>query len=218
MANIIEKYIETNGQLIIAISGFSGIGKNKIAKQLSKDTKLEVISLANYAKKDYMNIIELTSGTKINNHDNFNYYDWDKFNKDVNDKKRNGLIIIGIGFPNDNLEFKIDYHIMVRAPKQLLFEFRHNYIVKHKDKLGDLLKIIDTPDEKQLVNSITYPFYLNIPQISKIDKFYNITKMDEEIYDDLYDNVIKFIMKNVYNNRSDIRWNENTNDFEYVSQ
>ena len=38
--NIVEKYIEVNDGMFILISGLSGTGKTKLAKNIAKDFKL----------------------------------------------------------------------------------------------------------------------------------------------------------------------------------
>lgn len=207
MTTIIDQYIKTNNQLIIAVAGFSGIGKTGLAKELHNDLGLQLILLSNYTKKDHSDIITLPNNEKINNHDSLDYYDWERFNRDVNTNKKNGIIISGIGFPTDKINFNIDYYAMLRAPKQLLMEIRHNYIKKHKDELADLFKLIDTVEEKQLFNSIIYPFYLKIVETSRISKFYNINSQEGNIYDDLFNNVIKFIQDTIYDKRRDLKWN-----------
>lgn len=214
MVNILEKYIETRGQLIIAISGFPGSDKNEIGKQLSDDLGFKLIKLIDYIKENYNNIITIDN-IKLNNYDTFEYYDWNKFNIEI-DKNKKGIIIVGVGFPTDKINFNIDCTIMIRAPKQLLFEIRHDYMVKHIEKLGDIAKIIDTPDEKKIFNSTVYPFYLNMPRYMKVDYYCNITEKNQHIYDNIIEFIINFISASLYKARTDVKFDKQMNEYIYI--
>ena len=51
-----------------------------------------------------------------------------------------------------------------------------------------------------------YPFYLKTIETSKIYKFYNLNTLNEIIYSDLSDNIIKFIQDEIYKGRTDVKW------------
>lgn len=51
--NIVEKYQELNDGMFIIISGLSGTGKTKLAKNMAKDFKLDMINENKYCDKDY---------------------------------------------------------------------------------------------------------------------------------------------------------------------
>ena len=53
--NIIDAYKKFNKQLIILISGMSGSGKSKLAKNIAEDFNLEVIKQNDFYKNPYSN-------------------------------------------------------------------------------------------------------------------------------------------------------------------
>lgn len=185
--NIVEKYIELNNQLIIYISGMSGCGKTKIGHFISNDFKLKLIDQDDYYIKDH------NEKTKIGDEMVINWYsddaiNWDKLNKDIDDVKTVGVVVIGTTLPDDKMNIKPNYHIQLTMSKQECVRRRLLFLENtEKDK-------INQDFEKLKINKLAYPYYLEILNRSKINKFINITeKTDENIYDEVFDSIIQFI-------------------------
>lgn len=187
--NIVEKYIDVNKQLILYISGMSGCGKTQIGKFMSRDFKIDLIDQDDYYKKSYEK-----NGEKVKLGDNeiVNWYsdesiDWERFNADINDKKTKGVIVIGTALPDDKMTLKPDLHIQLSMSKQECVRRRLLFLEAKNEK-------VDMDHEKLKINKLAYPYYLDVVNRSKINKFVNITeKSDNTIYDDVFDVIIDFI-------------------------
>jgi len=190
--NIIEKYIKDKKSLIILISGFSGSGKTVIAKSLAKDLKLEFLNLNNYYKEDYKDTIKV-GNLDIIKWDSPEAVDWDKFNEKVNKEKDKGIIISGFAFPEKNLKIDVDYHIHLKISKDDLIKNRQDYNSEREDsKLKDL-----TPEiEKRILNTISFPIYLEMLKESKFTKIINVQYGElKKAYDETFDNIINLVKK-----------------------
>jgi len=190
--NIIEKYIKDKKSLIILISGFSGSGKTVIAKSLAKDLKLEFLNLNNYYKEDYKDTIKV-GNLDIIKWDSPDAVDWDKFNEKVNKEKDKGIIISGFAFPEKNLKIDVDYHIHLKISKDDLIKNRQDYNSEREDsKLKDL-----TPEiEKRILNTISFPIYLEMLKESKFTKIINVQYGElKKAYDETFDNIINLVKK-----------------------
>jgi adenylate kinase family enzyme len=198
MPNIVEVYTERNKQNIILISGFSGSGKSKFGIFISKifNIKLTYLSEFYYSTKIYdipTNYFEKLSGG-ISELDWDNIYksvDWITFNDHVDTHKKNGIVIVGFGFPKHLLKFKHDYHIHIKINKQNLFKNRDDYIKSHPDAYAHK----HTPEQEKLIfNKITYNHYNKIIEDSDIDKRLNANdKTLEQLYDELFSYLISMI-------------------------
>ena len=102
--NIVEKYKEINGQIIILISGLSGSGKTHLGRNICRDFKLTCIDMKKYYKKDFNEKVTLSNGKDVVNYDTDNSVDWDAVNKDVNEKKESGVVVVGTVFPTEKLK------------------------------------------------------------------------------------------------------------------
>jgi hypothetical protein len=194
--NIVEAYIKFNGQLIILISGLSGCGKLALAKNISRDFKIKLLDQHNYYKKDYNVVTSLPDGTKIINWYTDDAIDWEKFNGDINNNKKDGVVVIGMSFPIDKLKFDPDYHVHLNINKQLCLEKRKEFLEKHKEEYADEYKIINTPTEKLIMNQFIFPYDIESNKNSKINKFVNINNLsDDQVYDIVYDLLKDFIQK-----------------------
>ena len=146
--NILEKFISIFKNCIIIISGYEKLHLSKYADQLATDFNFELIE--------------------------FKYPDFESLNKKIKDlhenNNKNGVIIYGLTFPTDNLEFKANYHISLSANKTL----------------------VDDENEFNIYNN-------NVKQ-NFINKFKNVkvTDYNDELYDDIFNTVIEYIMKKVY--------------------
>lgn len=200
--NIIEKYIEDKKSLIILISGFSGSGKTVIGKSLAKDLKLEFVNLNDYYKDDYKETKQVGNLTIIT-WDSPEAIDWDKFNKDVNDKTNkvngetnSGLVISGFAFPESKLKFNVDFHVHLKISKDDLIKNRQEYTSEKVDSKLDDIKDLTPEIEKRILNAISFPLYLELLSKSKFTKTINIEygKL-KDAYNNTFDYIIDSIKK-----------------------
>lgn len=190
---IADKYKETNGQFIILISGLSASGKTELGENISRDFHFKKLDTNKFYKKDFDEKIKLPNGITIVNYDTDDAFDWDEMNKAVNELKQNGVVVMGNVFPTDKLEFKTDFHIHLKISKQELKQRRTEYIEKHPEKN------LDNETEMLRINICTYPYYLEALKRMKISKFMDVSEMKSDaIYDQVFDEMIKFINSNVY--------------------
>ncbi|ARF08872.1 hypothetical protein Catovirus_1_922 [Catovirus CTV1] len=205
--NIVEAYIKFKNKLIIIISGISGSGKTELSKNISKLLDLKLINLNKYCRKDYNKTIKLQGNTEVINWDSDDVYDWDKFNKDVNDNYKNGVVLTGVSFPRDKINFTPDYHIQIKLSKQNLLKKRSEILDELEDNCsGTSENKIDKNLEYTLFNQVTYPYYLNLTNNSDITKFLNANEYinlsndeyNEKLYDEAFDYLMKQISKAVY--------------------
>jgi len=142
--NILEKFISIFKQCIIILSGFEKLHLSKYANQLATDFDFELIE--------------------------FKYPDFESLNKAVKESKHSGIIIYGLTFPTESLEFKPNYHISLSANKTLV------------------------DDESK------YSIYNQYVKQNFVNKFKNVKVIEfsNELYDDVYNMCIDYIMKKVY--------------------
>jgi len=200
--NILEAYIKFNEQLIILISGFQGSGKGKLADQIKSLFKIDIINTNNYYIKNYNKTVKLHDGTEVVDWDNIDSIDWERLNRDINNKKKEGIIIVGFAFPIEKLEFSPDFHLHVKISKQNLIERRHEYIEQHPDT--KLKELKDSHIDLMILNQITFPHYISYNEKSKINKFLNANEnTSEQLFDISYDYMIEEIQKfiNEYNKK-----------------
>jgi uridine kinase len=178
--NIVEAYIKFNGELIILISGLSGSGKTKIAKNIERDFKISMIDAEMYCKKDFNKKVELPGGNEVIDWDDIESFDWQTINKLANDSKSKGIVICAPYFTTDVLTILPSFHVHIKIQKQSLIEARKIYVEENKEKCKDFGGL-----EGVIVNQITYPHYLEYLKTSKIDKFINSKDMTlDQIYDE----------------------------------
>lgn len=227
--NIVEAYKRFNKQLIILISGMSGSGKSKLAENISRDFDLEIINQKDYYKKSHNEKFTYFDGTETVNWYTNDAYNWTDFNDDVNNMKSRGVIVVGIAFPTQYLNFKPDFHITVSVKKAVLLERMEKLMEQNKEKYPDKYDDMTSGRMKQMFNKLSYPYYLKSLEESVVNKFINASEMtDDQIYDNAFDYLIAEIEKRVYkldknpanigrlsqniNNNSDNNNNENEND------
>lgn len=184
MPNILEKYIELNGQIIIVIFGMPCSNKSLIAKQLNEDLHLHLINMNDYLLKKS---IEKTIGEhtfKIYEHED--NYDWVKFNDKVNSEKEKGVIIYGNFVYPKHMDFDIDFTFFIGMNTTLCKqEMIEHKMLPDDEKIDDYLKLF------------LFPFYDELKKEIKINKFFNI-KPDvgyNVIYDNLFDHFIELLKK-----------------------
>lgn len=187
--NIVEAYIKFNGSLIILISGLSGSGKTKLAKNIERDFKIKFIDIESYCKKDFNKIVELSDGVSLVDWDDINSFDWEKINKSIEDTKANGVVVVGPYFTTNLLTVNYNFHIHIKTQKQALIEARKTFINENEEKCKDLKGL-----ESLIVNQVTYPHYLEYLKISKIDKFINSKDMT---LDQIYDETLNYLFNKI---------------------
>lgn len=128
----IKNYIKTYNQFILIISGFSGSNKNQIVENINKDIGLKVIDYTDYINDKHEYTID--------------YINWDKINNDINKYKHNGIIIITPFFISNKMKFICDLHITFFMNKQKLRSIYEKTNIK----------------KTKIVNSLIYPFYIQI--------------------------------------------------------
>lgn len=177
--NIVEAFLKFNKQTIIAFTGLSGSGKNKLAQFFSKLFNYKFIKLEDFYKDDYDKTIQLSNENIINWFDIYESIDWKRFNKYVNENKHDGLIIVGFGLPTNLIDFDIDYNIHIKISKKTLVE---------NNKIND--------DNLEIMNKITIPLNIKIIEDSTIDKFVNanILTIDEQ-KNEIFDYLMSIIQK-----------------------
>lgn len=194
--NVVEAYMKFNGQLIILISGLSGCGKNALAKSISKDFSIPLISRNDYRKEGYDNKFTLKNGKEIINWNTDDSIDWDKLNKEINELKKSGIVISGFGFPKDKLKFKTDFHLHVSISKQNCLAKRKQYLEKHKEKYPDEYEEFQSGQAKLKLNQLTIPYYQETVKNSIITKFLNSNERSEDkVYDEAFETIINRIQE-----------------------
>lgn len=198
--NILQAYLKYNSQLIIAISGMVGCGKNTIGSTIAKLLNINCINQYNYI--DLKKVDEtpkiIINNIELNNIYNDDIIDWEKFNNDINNEKANGLIIVIYTLPDDKIHFTVDYHIHLKMSKALCIERRSQFLEKHKDEkeFKEDYNIIGTETEKIILNKYIYPYYSNSLEKMKINKFININELShDQIIDTIWDTIINFIQQ-----------------------
>lgn len=184
--NIVEAYIKFKGQLVILVSGISGSGISHLAKNISKDLNIPSVSYAKFCKKNYNEKVKLPDGTEIINWDTDDVIDWDNFNREIEDKKKTGVVAYNQSFSTNRLSknLEVDAHINIKLSKQNLFTRRQKYIENHKDECQ---KLYGRPQETLIFNRFTFPYYLQSVENSKITKFINaneFSNLPEPEYDE----------------------------------
>lgn len=189
--NILDVYKEKHGQFIVLISGLALTGKKKLGHAIERDLHIKYIDLKEYLK-DEKETVQLPNGKTVVSIESDKAIDWDKLNQVVNDNKASGVVVVGTAFPTDKITFKSDYHVHLKMPKQVLKTKREEYIKKHPDKKYDL------ETEILRINIISYPYYVDVLNRMKIDKYINVAESKpEEIYNSVYDLIVKFIWENI---------------------
>lgn len=223
--NIVEAYVKFNNGMIIIISGLSGSGKTKVASYIEKDLKIKKIDLDDYCKEENHITVKLPNDITVEDWDHIDVYDWKKFNEDVEKYKNRGVVLCGAYFPSDKITSNVDFHIHIKISKQQIIEKRTEYIKKYPDKCPTLKEHLDSNIVKLLINTVTYPHYIEYRNKSKIDLWISA---DELTTEKIYDNVFDFLMGKIQQflnarvnssqktqNKSDIkktRKNDNDND------
>lgn len=207
--SVVSEYIKYNKGLVILISGLSGSNRTVLAKEIERDFKITLINLELYCNKENTKVFELPNDIKVRDWEHIDVYDWDKFNNDVLSAKTTGVIMYGDYFPTFKLKFNHDFHIHIKISKEKLIEKRKEYIEKNPEKCAEMLEFVNNNNLDILINKITYPYYIEYREKSKIDKYLNSDKnTTDEMYDQAFEYIIfsmkKFLNEHtVTNNKND---------------
>lgn len=184
--NVIEAYIKFHGELIILISGLSGSGKTRLSKYLERDFKIKHVDIEQFCDKSFNKTVDLPNGKTVVDWDDINSYDWKTIMKEIENNKKQGIVLCAPYFTT-NIMKNIDYfHIHIKIQKQDLINARKKYVENNIETCGELKDI-----ESLIVNQLTYPHYLDYLKLSKIDKFINQKDMT---LDQVYDEVFSFLI------------------------
>ena len=199
--NIIEAYIKFKGHLVILISGISGSGKTKLAKNISEIFKIRHVDMNEYCKPDYSEKVKLLQDIELINWDSDDVYDWNKFNGDMKELISSGVVVSGVAFPTDKIKFPVDFHIQVKLSKQNLYKKRQKYLDEHKKDCQEINRNIDKDIEYTVFNQLTYTYYLDVTNRSTINKFIyanDYVDMDNESYDiKVYDETFEYLISEI---------------------
>jgi len=139
MVNIIEAVLQFNKQFVVMVSGLSGSGRTGLARFIAETFKFKLVDMKNFHHtKEYYdkpeNYIKLGFDSKILNWDDIEKsVNWTELNDTVIANKAQGVVVVGLGFPNDLIKFPVDQHIHIKISKEKLFENRHKYLKSHPD-------------------------------------------------------------------------------------
>lgn len=191
--NILDVYKEFHHQFIVVFSCMSEIYRRDIGKYLSSELSLKLIDMSTCIISDYNETKTLPNGKTVINYDSDSIIDWMKLNKLVNDEKHNGVVVVGQSFPDDKIDFKIDYHVHLQIKKK---ELTDKYLEYLKTKKPD----IDTETETLKVSVLTYPYYFDTLKKMKIDYFIKQSENDDikKLNDDIFNKIIKHIELDIY--------------------
>lgn len=183
--NIIQVHIEEFKQIIILVLGMPCSNKSEIAKELSQDLKLDIISISDYIIKDKYVEKEIEN-IKYKIYEDVETIDWNKLNNDVKEKKN--VIIYGNFIDFNKIDFTIDY---------TLFYSMNNKLCKQIIIENDLVDF-DKNDENKFniwYTNILLPIYENLKTSGKINKFYNIKEDTnyEKLYDETFDIMMHYL-------------------------
>lgn len=211
--NIVEAYIKFKGHLIILVSGMSGSGKSSVAKEISRDFKIEHINTNKFCRKEYDNKVTIQIPNKnndqektdieITNWDTDEVYDWDALNKEVDKHSKNGVVISGVTFPKDKIKFDSDFHIHIKLNKQNIFKRRMEYLDENNEDCQQSGRNLDKDIELMIFNKYSFPYYLEYITQNNITKYINGNELmgdpdkDKIYYDKIYDESFDYIINQI---------------------
>jgi hypothetical protein len=164
----------------------SGSNKTKISKFIERDFGLHFINIEKYIKTDNLITKKISDDITIYDYDNIDSFDWDEINKEIEKYKSTGIVICGPYFPQNKIKSDVNFHIQIKIQKQILIEKRLDYVKHHPEKFKKISEIANIELITKIINSITYPYFIEYSQQSKIDKYINSKDLNiDQIYDEV---------------------------------
>lgn len=209
--NILEQFINTNGKIVILITGMPCTDKSAIAKILSEDLnnnlrptftnkKVSLINLKDYFLESKYETVEVKKENakpiKYKVYETSANYDWEALNKEML-KDNGGAIIFGNYIDTDKLEFKINFSFFLDMSVSLCKK-----VIEDK-KILPITK--NGKDNEIKLNAyfehVFIPIYDKMKEQVRINKFFNVKTGSEEeinkIYDNLYNALTSLIQKSL---------------------
>lgn len=212
---VLDAYFKVHGQFILALSGISGCNKKKVAVELSKYFNAKLIDQFDYYKKNYQEIITISSKDRSNSIDIINWdtddaVDWEKFNADViNFSATSKVVILGFNLKPTLLQFNIDYHVFLNVNKRDCIKKRIKALEKLEDKVSDDFKLNEAGLFETKMYNVTFPYVDEIIKEMKINKFVKTADMSvetiAEIIWELVKNYLVMVMDN-FNKKEYFEW------------
>ncbi len=184
--NILQAYIKKNKQFVLLVLGMPCTSKSAIAKELVIDLGLPVININDYLIQDKY-IDKDIEGVHFKLYEHPDNYDWEKFDKDVNKLKSNGVILYGNYIDKEKISFDIDFIFFFSMNTNLC----KTMLVKKKLLPAN----IDEEKVKTYFLKVFNPIYEELKEKVKINKFFNIKEQTDfdSIYSDTFDTLMELI-------------------------
>ena len=205
--SLIETYINKYHQFILLFTGLDGCNKIDIANSIAKKLDIPVISYIDYIDKN----------DEIQDWNYDNIIKWEELNKEINDKKEKGVIIVSPVFISENMKFICDLHIAYYMNKQYLKNILHK-------------KYPNNEEEKNIyiINHSILPYYYDITKKSYFNKSFDMSQfidikdqLDKTIdyINDFFKNKIDIIPKqNELINTTSVPFNQHNNINQEISK
>lgn len=205
--SLIETYINKYHQFILLFSGLDGCNKIDIANSIAKKLDIPVISYIDYIDKN----------DEIQDWNYDNIIKWEELNKEINDKKEKGVVIVSPVFISENMKFICDLHIAYYMNKQYLKNILHK-------------KYPNNEEEKNIyiINHSILPYYYDITKKSYFNKSFDMSQfidikaqLDTTInyINDFFKNKIDIIPKqNELINTTSVPFNQHNNINQEISK
>jgi hypothetical protein len=181
--NILEAFIKKYGQIIILILGLPCTNKSAIAKELNIDLNIPILKINDFLLKDKYTE-KIIDDIKFKLYEESENYDWKKLNNEVNNLKKNGLIIYGNYIDITKIDWDINFSFFYSMNNNLC-----------KKILIEKKLISSNYSDKELkiyFDKIFNPIYEEVKNSIKINKFFNIK--EDTNFDDSYDEVFNLLM------------------------
>jgi hypothetical protein len=200
--NILEKFVNTNGKIVILIIGMPCTNKSQIAKILSEDLnnnlrpiytkkRVNIINLKDYFLESNYKVIDVKAQysdkiIKYNIYETTDNYDWEALNTELI-KDNGGSIIFGNFIDIEKLKFKINYSFFLDMSISLCKKIMIDKQILPIKK--------DSKDSDFKLNSyfehVFIPSYEKIKEQVKINKFFNVKNGSDEEINKIYDSLYK---------------------------
>ena len=198
--NVIDAYNKKYGNIVIYVIGMYGSRKTQFANTLAKDLNFVHVSRDDYVEND----IDNKDTNNVDIDDNIN---WDKLKSFISSNKN--VIVSGSSLPPEKLDVYSHFAVHIKISKQKMIDARIDFLKKH-----DMLKDDSEEKIKKIMDTVTYPYYLDALKTNKINKFINGNDMkDSQIEDELFSSVINFIEKKLYKDSTTVTYDDKAKQY-----